>query len=445
MSETQTSKAPEIAWRASSLRQLPEKKLKEFFDSLTDTEAALLDFDWSFWARDNQIAPDGDWVNWLILAGRGFGKTRSGAEWVRDRIERGVSKRVALVGPTAADVRDVMIEGESGLLNICPPWNRPKYEPSKRKLTWPNGALAYAYSAEEPERLRGPQHDATWADELCAWKYPDATWDMLMFGLRLGFAPQACITTTPKPTTLLKQIISNKKTTLTQGTTYDNLENLAGTFKDSIISRYEGTRLGRQELMAEILEDIPGALWSRGLLDETRYQLGAKMDAERIVVAIDPPITSTGDECGIVGAGVCGKHGYVLADRSEGGLSPAGWAKKAIALYYELEADRIIIEANQGGAMCESVLRQVDPSVPITAVHATRGKVTRAEPVAALYEQRRVHHIGSFPVLEDQMCAFTSDFDRAGMGYSPDRVDALVWAMTALMLETGNEPQIRTL
>ncbi len=396
-------------------------------------------YDWHFWARENQLPPlvfPGEklWTHWLILAGRGFGKTRTGAEWVRGRAEAGLSKRIALIAPTAADVRDVMIEGESGILAISPPWFRPTYEPSKRRLTWPNGAVAITYSADEPERLRGPQHDAAWCDELCAWRYADAAWDMLMFGLRLGKHPQTCITTTPKPTKMLKAMMASKSTEITRGTTFDNMDNLAPTFREEIIAKYEGTRLGRQELNAEVLEDVAGALWSRCRLDSGRMADDTGQRYDRIVVAIDPPITSHGDECGIVAAGIIGDHGYVLADVSEGGLSPLMWARRAVELYHSLQADRIVVEVNQGGEMVTTLIAQVDVGVPVRAVHASRGKVLRAEPVAMKYEQGRVHHVGVFPKLEDQMCAFTSTYNRAEMGESPDRVDALVWALTDLMI-----------
>ncbi|HTW52062.1 MAG TPA: terminase family protein [Stellaceae bacterium] len=384
-------------------------------------------------ARDEQKPPPGDWRVWLLLAGRGFGKTRTGAEMVRRLIGMRTARHVALVAPTAADARDVMVEGESGLLAIAPPWDRPEYEPSKRRLTWENGAIATTYSADEPERLRGPQHDFAWCDELAAWRYPEA-WDMLMFGLRLGQNPRAVVTTTPRPAKLIKALVADPKVVVTRGTTYENWENLAPAFFDQIVRRYDGTRLGRQELDAEILDDVPGALWTHGLIDATRVNTAPSMT--RIVVSIDPAVSSQehADETGIVVAGRDATgHGYVLADLS-GRYTPTEWAKAAIAAYRAHAADRIVAEVNNGGDLVEATLRVVDPAVPFAAVHAARGKVARAEPVAALYEQGRVHHLGALPRLEDQMCCFAHDFSRETAGYSPDRVDALVWGLSELLV-----------
>jgi len=380
------------------------------------------------------LPPPGDWRVWLLLAGRGFGKTRTGAELVRTRVASRAARRIALVTPTAADARDVMVEGESGLLAISARRDRPTYEPSKRRLTWPNGAVAMTYSADEPDRLRGPQHDFAWCDELAAWRYPEA-WDMLMFSLRLGSDPRAVVTTTPRPTRLIKTLVADPKVVVTRGSTSQNRDNLAPAFLDQIVRRYEGTRLGRQELEAEILEDVPGAMWGRAVIEGTR--LTRLPELARIVVAIDPAAGSgeQSDETGIVVAGKdTGGQGYVLADVS-GRYAPTEWAKAAIAAYRAHDADRVVAEVNNGGEMVEATLRVVDPNVPFTAVHAARGKVARAEPVAALYEQGRVHHLGAFPALEDQMCGFVHDFDRAAAGYSPDRVDALVWALTELLVE----------
>jgi predicted phage terminase large subunit-like protein len=369
-----------------------------------------------------------------LLAGRGFGKTRTGAEYVRAMVGMRRVRRVALVAPTAADARAVMVEGESGLLSIGPPDDRPDYEPSKHLLTWPNGAIATTFSADEPDRLRGPQHDLAWCDELAAWRYPQA-WDMLMFGLRLGTDPRVVVTTTPRPTKLIKALIADPKVVVTRGSTAENRKNLAPAFLDQIVRRYEGTRLGRQELEAEILEDVPGALWSHAIIDATRVAIAPQLT--RIVVAIDPAAGSGehSDETGIVVAGKnTDGHGYVLADLS-GRYTPTEWARAAIAAYRAHSADRIVAEINNGGEMVEATIRIVDPTVSFAAVHASRGKVARAEPVAALYEQGRVHHLGALPRLEDQMCGFAHDFDRAVAGYSPDRVDALVWALTELLVE----------
>lgn len=421
--------------------------------SLTDDECEQLLHDWRFLARPEQLEPDGDWQIWLVLAGRGFGKTRCGAEWAREQVKAGAS-RLGLIAPTASDARDVMVEGESGLLAVCwagdkthsgDPLGRPQYEPSKRRLTWANGAIATLFSAEEPERLRGPQHDRLWCDELAAWKYLRETWDMAMFGLRLGDNPRTCITTTPKPLPLVKEIAKDGRTVITRGSTFDNAENLAPTFLKAIREKYEGTRLGRQELNAEILDDLPGALWQRDAIDAARVKQAP--DLQRIVVAVDPSGTKgesdEGDEIGIVvaGKGVDGR-GYVLADQTCK-LSPDGWGRRAVAAYHggwsetpdRFKADRIIAERNFGGAMVEHVIRTIDRSVSYKEVVASRGKVARAEPVAALYEQGRVSHVGSFPDLEDQMCQIdASGFIGEG---SPDRADALVWALTELMLGDG--------
>lgn len=419
---------------ASWIASLPAAQRRELIASLTPAQAENLVYDWALWARDSQVPPPGEWRIWLLLAGRGFGKTRTGAELVRARVGLRTARRIALLGPTEADVRDVMVEGESGLLAIAPPSARPLYEPSKRRVSWPNGAVATLFSAEEPERLRGPQHDFAWCDELAAWRYPES-WDMLMFGLRLGDDPRAVVTTTPRPTKLVKQLIADPTVAMTRGKTDENRANLAPAFLDRIVLRYQGTRLGRQELDAEILDDMPGALWSRGVIEACRVPVAPELS--RIVVAVDPAATSgeSADETGIVVAGKSPAGvGYVLADVS-GRYAPAEWARAAVVAFAAHRADRIVAEVNNGGDMVEATLRVVDPAVPFAAVRASRGKTARAEPVAALYEQGRVHHVGAFAVLEDQMCGFTADFDRKVAGYSPDRVDALVWALTELLVE----------
>ncbi|HEY8871552.1 MAG TPA: terminase family protein [Stellaceae bacterium] len=419
---------------ASSLASLPEPLRNKLVRSLTPEQALKIKYDWAYRARPGQLPPPGGWRVWLLLAGRGFGKTRTGAEFVRARVGARTARRIALVAPTAADARDVMVEGESGLLAIAPPADRPLYEPSKRRLTWPNGAVATLFSADEPERLRGPQHDFAWCDELAAWRYPDA-WDMLMFGLRLGDDPRAVVTTTPRPTRLIRALLADPKVVTTRGATAENRANLAPAFLDQIVKRYQGTRLGRQELDAELLDDMPGGLWQRGIIEATRTSTVPQFS--RVVVAIDPAVSASehADETGIIAAGRDSNgHGYVLADAS-GRYAPAEWARVAIAAYGARQADRIVAEINNGGDMVEATLRMIDPNVPFSAVRAARGKVARAEPVAALYEQGRIHHIGVFAQLEDQMCSFTSDFDRTTAGYSPDRVDALVWAFTELLVE----------
>jgi phage terminase large subunit-like protein len=327
-----------------------------------------------------------------------------------------------------------MVEGESGVMSIAADWNRPVYEPSKRRVTWPNGALATLYSADEYERLRGPQHDAAWVDELCSWRYPQAAWDNLMLGLRLGKNPRCVVTTTPKPTRLIRDLLKREgqDVAVTRGRTEENRANLAPAFYSEIAGRYLGTRIGRQELDAEILDDVPGALWSREQIETLRV-IAKPATLSRVVVAIDPSGGGE-DEAGIVvvGLGADG-HGYVLQDLS-GKMGSTEWAKKAIRAYHVHEADRVVAEGNFGGDMVEATLRSIDPAVSFKKVTASRGKVARAEPVAALYEQGRVHHVGAFPALEDQMCGFTNDFDSRSAGYSPGRVDALVWAATELML-----------
>lgn len=430
--------------------------LQEALASLTEDQCEALLHDWRFLARDAQIAPpdemaDGQlWQTWLILAGRGFGKTRTGAEWVREQVKAG-AKRVGLIAPTASDARDVMVEGESGLLSVC--WagdksvtgetlGRPSYEPSKRRLTWGNGAIATLFSAEEPERLRGPQHDVLWCDELASWKYLRETWDMAMFGLRLGDRPRTCITTTPKPLPLVKEILKDARTVVTRGSTFDNATNLAPTFLKAVQDKYAGTRLGRQELNAEILDDLPGALWSRSEIDEHRVRVAPEL--QRVVISIDPSgtkgETDDGDEIGIIAAGLgIDGRAYVLADRTCK-LSPDGWGRRAVTAYKEFEADRIVAERNFGGAMVEHVIRTIDKSVSYKEVTASRGKVARAEPVAALYEQGRVSHVGAMPELEDQMCQIAPE-GFVGEG-SPDRADALVWALTELLLADQAEASV---
>jgi phage terminase large subunit-like protein len=394
--------------------------------------ADALESDWRSFARPEQLPPPGDWSTWLILAGRGTGKTRTGAEWTRGLAEAAGVPRLALVGPTAADVRDTMVEGESGLLAICPNSNRPTYEPSKRRLTWPNGVQATLFSSEEPERLRGPQFGAAWCDELCAWRNVKDTWSNLQFGLRLGKKPRQVVTTTPKPIKLLRELIASPDTVVTRGSTYDNRENLAPSFFSQIVKRYEGTRLGRQELNAEILNDAAGALWTREMIEEGRRDKANTPPLRRLVVAIDPAVSvgDDSDETGliVVGHGI-DDHGYVLEDGS-GKFSPIEWARRAVALYRKWGADRIVAEANQGGQMVETTVRIVDQNVSLKLVHASRAKITRAEPISALFEQNRAHLAGMFPELEDQLCTFA-----AGSPGSPDRLDAMVWALTELMVE----------
>jgi len=421
---------------AQQLARLSLDDRKAVINSLSATQKQALLYHWATWARPSQIAPKWLWRVWLLLAGRGFGKTRCGAEFIRQEVDGNRAGHIALIAPTAADARDTMIEGESGLLGVFPPNQRPTYEPSKRRITFHTGAIATTYSADEPDRLRGPNHDLAWADELSSWRYPEA-WDMLNFGLRIGENPRAVVTTTPKPTALIKNLVNRADVHVTRGSTFDNSANLATAFLDEVTARYEGTRLGRQELHAEILDDVEGALWNRDMLDEGRVTEVPFL--KRIVVAIDPAISSkaTSAETGIVAVGVDERnHGYVLEDRSTRG-TPNEWASQAVALYHTLKADRIIAESNQGGDMVKHTLATVDGNVPIRLVHASRGKRTRAEPVAALYEQGRIHHVGAFNQLEDQLCSWIpAESD------SPDRLDALVWGFTELLVGTQAPPAV---
>jgi phage terminase large subunit-like protein len=433
---------------------------REALSSLSDAEISGLEFDWDYWGRPAQKPPPGDdWTTWLIKAGRGFGKTRAGAEWVRSLmcgstpLTGGRCRHVALVAETAADARKVMLgdglglgEG-SGILQVHSNDFRPTYNPSLKRVTWPNGAIATLYNATEPEELRGPAHGAAWCDELAKWRYAQDTWDNLQFGLRLGVNPRVCITTTPKPIKLLKDIIADPGTRVTRGSTLDNAGNLPPKFLATILRKYAGTRLGRQEIDAELLDDVVGALWSRSTIEGLRVKPADVPQLIRIVVAIDPAATSgeDSDETGIICAGIgVNRHGYILEDAS-GVLKPyfkdelgrpCGWAAEAVALLKGRRGDRIIAEINNGGEMVESTIRVVDENTPYRGIHASRGKAIRAEPVSALYEQGRVHHVGMFAKLEDQMCAFTPDFDR-NKNESPDRMDAAVWALTDLMIDAG--------
>jgi predicted phage terminase large subunit-like protein len=372
--------------------------------------------------------------------GRGAGKTRSGAEWIRQRVLSGSSGRIALVAQTPADVRDVMVEGESGILTISPPWDMPVYEPSKRRLTWANGAFALAFSSYEPDRLRGPQFDTAWCDELASWKYGRETWDNLMFTLRLGRHPRVAVTTTPKPIKLVRDLMARTDCVVSRGSTYDNMANLPQQFFQTIMNQYEGTSLGRQEIYAEVMDEAEGALWSRDWLD--LYRVSTAPDSlNRIIVAIDPAVTShdQSDETGIVAVGLGENDNIYVLDDLSGRYTPDGWARAAIGLYDKLRADLIVGEVNNGGDMVEYTLRTVSSTIPYKAVHASRGKKARAEPVAALYEQGKVHHVGSFPDLEDQMCTW----EPLSSDGSPDRMDALVWAASELV-QTGR-PNVRWL
>nr|QSE37339.1 MAG: terminase large subunit [Caudoviricetes sp.] len=436
---------------ADDLRAMGED-LETILAQLPPAKAEELIYTWEFWARPQQIAPQGDWNTWFINAGRGFGKTRAGVEWVRSKVKMG-HKRIAAIAATNSDIERVMINGESGFLARCwkgdkdnkgKPLGQPVWSPTKRLLTWENGAYVQFFSAEEPERLRGPQFEAAWCDELAAWNRDRDTWDMLQFCLRLGKHPQVCVTTTPKPTKLVRDILKNPKTTVTYGSTFDNSANLASTYLDAVKSQYEGTRLGRQELYAEILDEASGALWNRQTLSQCEVEVDDPVafaeTLARVVVSVDPAVSSNSesDMTGIVVAGidingVC----YILQDATDR-YTPEGWAAKAIELYHLYGADRIVAERNQGGEMVRYTFKTVDETIPIKLVHASRGKFARAEPVSALYERNRVKHLKGLDALEDQMVQWCP----LGSVGSPDRLDAMVWAVTELALKGIARPEL---
>jgi phage terminase large subunit-like protein len=440
---------PQAKITASLLRDLPDEEVAKLLKELGPKKAAELQHDWGFWARPEQLEPEGDWNIWVALAGRGWGKTRAGAEWVRHRIRSG-DKIVHCVAPTKGDVRRVMVEGDSGLLNVCWEGDKtyrgkhigfPVWSPTNNSLTWENGAKAVFFSAEDPERLRGPQAYSAWCDELCAWRNAQDTWDMMMFGLRLGRHPKVFVTTTPKTTKLIRNILNDDKTTVSKGSTYDNAANLADTFLDAVRKTYEGTRLGRQELYAEILDEASGALWNRTLLAKCEVEKDEVPQLSRIVVAIDPAVTANAesDMTGIVVAGIdVNGIAYVLEDHT-GQYTPQQWASKAVQLYRDHMADRIVAERNQGGDMVRHTLHTEDETLPVKLVHASRGKMARAEPVSALYEQGKVKHVRGLNDLEDQLV----QWEPLGSIGSPDRLDALVWAITELSLNGYAKPQLK--
>lgn len=439
--------------RLSSAEQFSrdaEGHLEEVLRCMSEEDCYELLYDWPFWARPKQIPPTGNWHCWLIMAGRGFGKTRTGSEWVRSIIE-GPSPlqaspvapaHVALISQTLSDVRDVMIGGDSGLLAIAHPDHRPRLEISRRRLVWPNGIVASLYSADEPDQLRGPQHGAAWGDEVAKWRHPGRCWANLMMGLRHGTMPRVVVTTTPRPCRFLRDLVKQPTTRTTRGTTYENAANLSPAFLSEIRRRYANTSLGRQELEGELLEDRPGALWSRQIIDRARVSQPPPL--VRVVVAVDPPVTSgeAAAECGIIVAGndVDGAV-FVISDQSCQGLTPRKWICRAVDTYHRHSADRLVAEVNQGGDLVETLLRQEAPDLSYRAVRATRGKIIRAEPVAALYERGLVHHVGVFEALEDQLCGFSGDPSEP----SPDRLDALVWAVTELALGPSASPRLRNL
>lgn len=414
---------------------LPPREREALLGDATLEELTALEKDWRFWARPKQLAPDGDWSVWVLRCGRGFGKTRALAGWVHERAMEEPGRWIALVAKTPGDARDHLIESPGGILRNAPAGGLPVYEPSKKRLTWPNGSYATVYSDERPDQLRGFSGDSACLDEFAKWKNARESWEMLQFGMREASAdrPRIVIGTTPRPLSILKEIEARPSTVVVTGSSYENRSNLDPTWFDEALASYEGTRLGRQEIHAELLEDVPGALWTRSRLEELRLAEAPDTDIARIVVGVDPAVTS-GEEADMTGIVVCAKgrdkRGYVLEDATIR-ASPEQWARRVVEAYRRWEADRIICEVNQGGDLVETVLRVVDRSVPIRKVHAARGKRVRAEPIAALYEKGDVHHVGMFPDLEDEMCTYVPGETTE----SPDRMDALVWALSDLMLK----------
>ena len=428
--------SPKLISLAQSLAN--SGQLESFIASLTPQEAIELKYLWEFWARPNQLPPNTPWTVWLCLAGRGWGKTRVGAEWVQHRVDSGKARRIALSGRTSAEVRDIIVDGESGILNTAPPWSKPEYQTTKRRLVWPNGAIALLYSADEPDQARGGQHDTVWGDELAAWRFPEA-WAQLMFGLRLSSDPRALVTTTPRPTPIIRELIARPTTYITRGSTHENARNLAPTFLDEIVAAYKGTRMERQEIYGEILDDVPGALWTYDNIAHNRVLPNAVPDIKYMALAVDPSVTAgdAADSTGIVIGGLGVDHqAYIFGDYTFNG-TPDEWASRAVKVYHNHKCDRLVAEVNNGGDLVERIIRAKDPNINYKKVSASRGKVVRAAPVSALYEQNKIHHVGSFPDLEEQMCAMSID-GYMGLG-SPDRVDALVWLLTELMLGARND------
>lgn len=419
--------------KAEVLAAVPKSKREAFLKSLTEEERIAFYYDWSVWGRKNQQVPTGDWMVWLILAGRGFGKTRAGAESIKWAVNNGY-RNIGIAGATAHDLRDIIVEGVSGILRCYPPDQCPKYEPSKRRITWANGAKATLLSADEPQTFRGFAYDYFWGDELVKWPHLDAAWANIMMGLREpGKQVQAILTTTPQPLPLFRELMQDDDCIVTKGTIFDNKANLSPKAIAKMVAIYGGTSLGRQELEGELLGSVPGALWQGESIDDNRVK--SHPELKRIVVAIDPSANQGNKdacECGIVVAGLgFDNHCYILADKS-GSYSPLQWVAEAWKAYVDHSADRIVYEANLAGAIVDTTFRLQHPHAPLKAVYATKGKAVRAEPVSALYERGTVHHVGMFKDLEDQLTTWTPGKK------SPDRLDALVWAVTELAL--GADP-----
>ncbi|RDV06070.1 ATP-binding protein [Sphingorhabdus pulchriflava] len=438
MTAAPQSEAERVARRtgADFIKWLKEKKPEKLWQ---------IEYDWPFWARTDQYPPPSDWRTWFVMAGRGFGKTRMAAEYVRACAEADGSLRIALVAATLHEARSIMIEGESGLLAIAPDEQRPTWEPSLKRLVWPTGAIANVFAASEPEALRGPEHHLAWADEVAKWEKGTDAWDNLMMTMRLGEGPRIVATTTPRAVPLVRRLLKEDGVAITRGAMEANRSNLPTSYRQAMAETYGKARLGRQELLGEFLEDAEDALWTRDLIERCRVK-GAP-DMRRIVIGVDPPASAGGDACGIIAVGKSAEgKAYVLADHSVKGRSPEGWARAVSAAALAWGADRVVAEANNGGDMVVSTLQAADVAMPVKKVSASRGKVARAEPVAALYEAGKAFHIGGFPELEDELCGLISGGGYEGPGRSPDRADALVWAMSELMLgKRGNEPRVRQL
>jgi phage terminase large subunit-like protein len=435
--------------RAEKLLKFEPEVRRAVLKKMKPRQRTSLKRHWRLWAHDGQVPPEDGWHTWLIMAGRGYGKTRAGAEWIREIAEADPTARIALVADSLGEARRVMVEGESGLLAVAPPRQRPVYEPSKRQLTWPKGAVATLFSAGEPESLRGPQHSHAWCDEVAKWDQAggraEAAWNNLLLGLRLGQAPRLVATTTPRAVPLMKRLLAQGDAVVSRGTTADNKDNLPPGFMRQISLQFGRSLLARQELDGELIEEVEGALWSRSLLEDCRED-AASAPEKRIVIGVDPPASAQGDACGIV---VCaeGEDGIarVLADCSVRKATPETWARAVAGAARGWKADRVVAEANNGGEMVRSVLHAADIALPVRLVHASRGKSARAEPVAALYESGRVRHVGQLPQLEDELCGLMAGGTYEGPGRSPDRADALVWALSELMLGRKSEPRVRGL
>ena len=432
--------------RAEDWAREPPEALDRWLARLRPARAAALLADWSWWRRMDQRPPEGDWHVWLLLAGRGFGKTRTGAEWTRAFAEANPGARIALVAASLHEARQVMVEGESGLLGIAQGAARPDYESSLRRLTWPNGAVATLYSAAEPDSLRGPEHAAAWCDEIAKWPQGEAAWDNLMLTMRIGARPQVVATTTPRGAALVRRLMREPGVAVTRGATHDNRHNLSPVWLATMDAIYGGTRLGRQELDGAMLEDVEGALWTRALVERCRVAAEAVETPRRVVIGVDPPATSSGDACGIVvAAGLRDGRIAVVEDASVERAAPHAWAGAVAAAAARWGADRVVAESNMGGEMVTAVLAQADVALPVVGVHASVGKARRAEPVALAYERGQVVHAGAFGALEDQLCGLQIGGGYAGPGRSPDRADACVWAVAELLdgMRAGRRPGVR--